>query len=172
MIIGYAYVFNSGTSKSTSRYADFYKNGYFLVDGKSIQVDTRVYVWTNNTSYRAAFYMSSEKSYTNCWVNAVQYCSTTKSYCHKSGHRKELNVPGIVYMEFHFYEAGHIGNSSYELSNVSGCSKFEDIDGTTSTGYGNEAWGLEQGSAVTYYKTSSTSLKSATKLPRKQYYTF
>lgn len=102
------------TSRNTSIYADHPKGFvYEDIDGTKTYYDVREYVWLSNAAGDTCggIYQSGSMSVWNAATNADS-----------SGGRSKIN------REFHFYEAGHCGDSNYERS-VTGLALVGDLDG-------------------------------------------
>ncbi len=90
---------------SKSEYID-YSNAarYINSNGEPIWLDMRIYIWTNNRNYP--------------WAVSYDYLGVTNLF---NGVIQHTN------MEFHFYTAGHCGESNYEQS-FKGVTCFSDLD--------------------------------------------
>ncbi len=93
--------FYTSNNTSKSEYIDYSEVArYINSSGEAIWLDMRVYIWSNNPNYSWAMITSR--------LSIVDVCADTN-------------------IEFHFYTAGHCGDSKYEQS-FKGVTCFSDLD--------------------------------------------
>ncbi len=115
-------IFYTGNNTEKSEYIDFSEAARSINNkGESIWLDMRIYIWTNNPNFSWAFKKDC-LGMTNFYESDVQHTT----------------------MEFHFYTAGHCGDSNYEQS-FKGVLQMADLDTY-------EGWALHSGYNKIYLK--------------------